>query len=99
MPELDCLEAIGLIRGAEQQTGGHVPIIALTAHAMKGDLELCLAAGADAYLSKPVKRRELLEAINSLAGHASAGAAQPTAGAPLPEEKHLDLKRLLDQLG
>ena len=99
MPELDGLEAIRLIRGDEQQTGGHVPIIALTAHAMKGDQELCLAAGADAYLSKPVKRRELLEAINSLAAQASAGAAQPAVGAPVPEEKHLDLERLLEQLG
>ncbi len=99
MPELDGLEAIRLIRGDEQPTGRHVPIIALTAHAMKGDRELCLAAGADAYLSKPVKRRELLEAIRSLAGHASAGAAQPSAVAPVPEEKHLDLERLLDQLG
>ncbi|PYK97702.1 MAG: hypothetical protein DME19_15330, partial [Verrucomicrobia bacterium] len=98
MPELDGLEAIRMVRGREQQTGRHTPIIALTAHAMKGDRELCLAAGADAYLSKPVKRQELLEAISHLARSASPVAPRASAS-PSPPEKHLDLEHLLEQVG
>jgi len=70
----------------------------LTAHAMKGDRELCLAAGADAYLSKPVRRRELLDAIHQLARPGSVGAG-PSAARALPSENHLDLERLREQVG
>ncbi len=66
MPEMDGLEATAAIRVAEKVTGGHVPIIALTAHAMKGDREACMAAGADGYLSKPVNAKALFELIDSL---------------------------------
>ena len=59
MPEMDGLEATQAIRSLEQQTGGHVPIIAMTAHAMKGDQERCLAAGMDGYLSKPIESDKL----------------------------------------
>lgn len=60
MPNLDGLEATRCIRSRELATGKHVPIIALTAHAMKGDRERCLQAGMDAYVAKPVQKQELL---------------------------------------
>ena len=63
MPEIDGFEATRLIRAREKNTGGHIPIIALTAHAMKGDREKCLELGMDGYLSKPVNCRELLETV------------------------------------
>jgi signal transduction histidine kinase/ActR/RegA family two-component response regulator len=59
MPELDGLEATRLIRAAEAQRGGHLPIIALTANAMKGDDAQCFEAGMDGYLTKPLQREKL----------------------------------------
>jgi len=65
MPELDGLETTSNIRTRETSTGTHLPIVAMTAHAMKGDKERCLAAGMDGYVSKPVNLRTLAEAIDS----------------------------------
>ena len=65
MPEMDGVAATAAIRQQEQLTGAHTPIIALTAHAMKGDRERCLAAGMDAHLSKPLQARQLFELIES----------------------------------
>jgi CheY-like chemotaxis protein len=66
MPEMDGLEATETIRRHETKTGGHVTIVAMTAHAMKGDRERCLASGMDSYISKPVRAGELLALIESM---------------------------------
>jgi CheY-like chemotaxis protein len=63
MPEMDGFDATAAIRAREQNSGGHIPIIAMTAHAMDGDRAKCLAAGMDGYVSKPINLAELREAI------------------------------------
>jgi PAS domain S-box-containing protein len=73
MPEMDGLEATAAIREAEQLTGDRIPIVALTAHAMKGDRDRCLAAGMDAYVSKPFQAEELFATIEQLVSFAEAG--------------------------
>ncbi len=71
MPEMDGLEATAAIRQKEKDTGAHLPIIAMTAHAMQQDRERCLQVGMDGYVSKPIHIDELLQAIEaSLGSHA-----------------------------
>ncbi len=65
MPEMGGFEATAQIRAREKQTGAHVPIIAMTAHAMKGDREKCLQSGMDGYVSKPIDRKDLFATIDS----------------------------------
>jgi two-component system, sensor histidine kinase and response regulator len=72
MPEMDGFEATAAIRLNEKANGTHVPIIALTAHAMKGDRERCLAGGMDGYVSKPVQAEELIKAVEGLDGNSPA---------------------------
>ncbi len=64
MPDMDGLKATALIRENEKRTGEHIPIIAMTAHAMKGDRERCLDAGMDGYIPKPIDINKMLEEIN-----------------------------------
>ncbi|HEY2826029.1 MAG TPA: response regulator, partial [Pirellulales bacterium] len=66
MPEMDGLEATRAIRQHEQTIGGHVPIVALTAHAMKGDRQRCLDSGMDAYVTKPIRSKELRRVISEV---------------------------------
>jgi PAS domain S-box-containing protein len=97
MPEMDGLEATAAIRRIEAGTGRHVPIIALTAHAMKGDRERFLAAGMDAYLTKPIGRealsRTLAECLPSLSG---TGGETHQEG---PDDQTLDRTTLLARVG
>ncbi len=67
MPELDGFQATAAIREREKTTGKHLRIIAMTAHAMKGDREKCLAAGMDGYISKPIQPKEMVGAIEEQA--------------------------------
>jgi signal transduction histidine kinase/CheY-like chemotaxis protein len=82
MPEMDGLEATAIIRKSEAGTGNHVPIIALTAHAMKGDREVCLTAGMDAYVSKPLDANELFALIESLTGILASAILDPVVPPP-----------------
>jgi PAS domain S-box-containing protein len=98
MPELDGMETTALIREKERKLGGHVPIIAMTAYAMTGDREKCMAAGMDGYVSKPVHGDELFGAITACMQRMPA----PDNGEPRkpsPQETILDPTGVLKAVG
>jgi signal transduction histidine kinase/HPt (histidine-containing phosphotransfer) domain-containing protein len=109
MPDLDGLGATALLRRQEAGTGRHVPVIALTAHAMQGDRERCLAAGMDGYVTKPITGATLARAIASVLGRRSAVVLPedqtpediPVPGpvAPTDEAPVIDTATLLRRLG
>lgn len=90
MPEMNGFEATAEIRRRESETGRHLPVIAMTAHAMKGDRERCLAAGMDGYVSKPIRAAELFNAIESLVSISEAH-----TGKLKPAETEFDCSALL----
>jgi two-component system sensor histidine kinase/response regulator len=71
MPDMDGLEATLVIREREKETGGYTPIVALTAHTMKGDRERCLEAGMDNYINKPIDAVKFLEVVETTASNGS----------------------------
>jgi CheY-like chemotaxis protein len=83
MPEMDGFEATAAIRARERVAGGHLPLVAITAHAMRGDRERCLQAGFDGYVSKPIQFETLFETIDELAPRVDAPAARPTPTGPV----------------
>jgi CheY-like chemotaxis protein len=80
MPEQDGFEATAIIRAAENATGRHVPIIAMTANAMTGDRERCLRVGMDGYLSKPVSPDQVANVLREFA-HTERPALSPETAA------------------
>jgi CheY-like chemotaxis protein len=86
MPEMSGFEATAAIRARERETGRHIPILALTAHAMKGDRERCLAAGMDGYVAKPIQARELYQAIAELVPNAAM--SEKSAALPVIQDRN-----------
>ena len=88
MPVMDGFQAVAHIREKEQTTGKHQQVIAMTAHAMKGDKERCLQTGMDGYLSKPIDRGSVEQTIQQVMSRSAR-----------PKPRILDEERLLDRLG
>ncbi len=115
MPDMDGFETTAAIRDHEKLSGGHVPIIAVTAYAMKGDRERCLSAGMDGYLSKPVQLQELRQLLRRYEGgpcveaglvspheelYVHSNAQEATGSQPLGgEHEPVERGALLDRLG
>jgi signal transduction histidine kinase/CheY-like chemotaxis protein/HPt (histidine-containing phosphotransfer) domain-containing protein len=97
MPEMGGFEATRAIREQEIQTGRHLPIVAMTAHAMKGDRERCLDAGMDEYVSKPIQKADLFRAIQAVIPSGSGGTETVKAVATLPHA--FDRQTALERVG
>jgi signal transduction histidine kinase/DNA-binding response OmpR family regulator len=105
MPEMDGLEATRLIRQREKETGRHIPIVALTAHAMTGDRERCFRAGMDDYVSKPIRSVELMNTLSQWQREINAARETKPSLAPAPPVEQeieylvLDSGRLQESCG
>jgi signal transduction histidine kinase/CheY-like chemotaxis protein len=99
MPEMGGLEATAAIRERERTTGGHLRIVAMTAHAMAGDRERCLAAGMDGYISKPIDPQMLFTTIEEQTGAPPAERAAAPDVDPAANPEPIDRPALLDRLG
>ncbi len=99
MPEMDGFEATAAIRALEAKTGSHTPIIAMTAHALKGDRERCLEAGMDAYVSKPLRPQDLFDVLESLTPKAAeAVETAAEAAVPTPHPSAFDMAAALERV-
>jgi two-component system sensor histidine kinase/response regulator len=97
MPTMDGFEATPIIREKEKASGGHIPIIAMTAHAMKGDRERCFEVGMDGYIAKPIRAKDLYETIESTA--AKVWESQKQNDTISDEKEILDRDKILEQTG
>jgi PAS domain S-box-containing protein len=97
MPAMDGFEATATIREKEKASGEHIPIIAMTAHAMKGDRERCLQVGMDGYIAKPIRAKDLYETIEMTAAKVWGSQTQDNANAD--EKEILDRAQILEQTG
>jgi PAS domain S-box-containing protein len=96
MPVMGGFEATAAIRAHEKETGAHLPIVAITAHAMQGDRERCIEAGMDAYISKPIRAAELFKTLDSFAPRADS--EKPAAPPPPESLPDLDEQLLLSRV-
>ena len=101
MPEMDGFEATATIRQLEQHTGSHIHIVAMTAHAMKGDRERCLKSGMDGYLSKPIQSQLLYEMVEGVAATAREDhdPHAESSSNDSPTESIMDWKAAVDRVG
>ncbi len=97
MPIMDGFEATKLVREREEVGGSHVPIVAMTAHAMKGDRDRCLEAGMDGYVSKPIDPQELFDTIESLCSREET--QEKPLITPSRGPRILDRTKILDRVG
>jgi HPt (histidine-containing phosphotransfer) domain-containing protein len=101
MPVMGGFEATAALRQRERGTGRHLPVVATTAHAMKGDREQCYAAGMDAYIAKPIQAHELFAALAELFPAPEPRAAAPVTVARIdrPDARVWDAKLALANAG
>ncbi|HEC02463.1 MAG TPA: PAS domain-containing sensor histidine kinase, partial [Phycisphaerales bacterium] len=97
MPAMDGFEATRIIREKEKNSGAHIPIIAMTAHAMEGDRERCLEAGMDAYIAKPIRATDLYDTLETTV--AGVYLFQGNGGEPAEEGDLLDRTEILERIG
>ncbi|TEU00535.1 MAG: response regulator [Anaerolineales bacterium] len=97
MPAMDGFEATAIIREREKVSGAHILIIAMTAHAMKGDRERCLEAGMDGYIAKPIRAKDLYETVEVTVARVCGSQSQDNG---ITEVKEIiDRDQLLKQIG